>query len=567
MRCTPLFILLLLSFGVYFNCLSGDFVYDDRDLLENQWFRDMRNIPSAFSTNIFAGSHDAQTTLNYYRPLSAIFGILNYSLFGLKPWGFHLVNMIFHCSVTVLVFLVVRRLLSGQETLPVPVYLSPPFMAAALFALHPIHTEAVAWISGRADIFFSFFYLLSFYLYVLYRDGAAGGYALSVLSFAAAAFSKEPAITLPLVLMAYDALFKRRDETSWKAVGRYIPYVVVAGIYLSMRYYALGGLAPTKTNAHLTTYEAIINVLPLFKDYLAGLLWPFQLNLFHPFRPIGSLFGAQGIISAIIAVLFLAGAVTAYRMDKMVLFSLLLVGIPLLPAFYIKGLTDQPFAERYLYLPSVGYVLFLAILLSRGSAKLLRSAAVLAAVFTVIAGAYAVGTVTRNNVWQNSFNLWSDTVRKAPDNADAHNNLGIAYASQGMWDDAVGEFRTTLRLRPNDVEAHNNLGLAYSSQNLWDSAVPEFQQAMRLNPQYAEAHNNLGIAYASKRLWEEAVVEFQTALRLNPDFAMAHRNLGLAYAAQGLRDRAAAEFRTALQLSPDDDVARRRLMEIETGPR
>jgi len=550
-RFIPVLILLFVSFAVYFNALFGDFVYDDTSqIVDNPWITDIRNIPTIFSKSVW--SFQTGTAIsNYYRPLMHVVYMLTYHLFGLKALGFHLVNIVFHCGVSVLVFLVIRRLLIEQSITTSSIYLSPLFIAALLFASHPIHTEAVTWIAGLPDIAFTFFYLLSFYLYISFRDGAKRAYVLSLLSFSVATLFKEPALTLPIMLIAYDYQLKEFDDTLAGGMKRYIPYIVVSGIYLLVRYYALRSFVPMESYANLSTYQSIINVFPLFREYLTSLLWPFNLNLWHTFHPISSLFEAKGMISVMVTVIFFIGAVAAYRKNKVIFLGLLMLVIPLLPVFYIKGIGGKPFAERYLYLPSVGYALLLAIFLSWAKEKLPRAAKGITIVFIVIVGAYTAGTITRNNAWQDNFNLWSDTVKKSPDSEMAHNNLGVAYASQGQWDRAITEYQTALRLKPEFSKTHYNLGVAYASQGQWDRAIAEYQTTLRLKPDYIEAHNNLGLAYASQGQWDRAIAEFQTALRLKPDYIKAHNNLGVAYASQGQWDRAIAEYQTALRLKPD----------------
>ncbi|MFI5295249.1 MAG: tetratricopeptide repeat protein [Thermodesulfovibrionales bacterium] len=546
----PILILLLISFVVYFNALFGDFVYDDiSQIVNNPWITNIRNIPTIFSKSVW--SFEELGTSNYYRPMMHIVYMLNYHLFGLKPWGFHLVNILFHFGASVLVFLVVRRLLTEHRDSMCSVYLSPPFIAAMLFASHPIHTEAVTWIAGLPDVAFSFFYLLSFYLYILFREGVKRGYLLSILSFSVATLFKEPALTLPIMLIAYDYLLKKSDETILAVIKRYMPYVAISGVYLLVRYSALRGFAPLESYSYLSTYQFIINVFPLFREYLTSMLWPFDLNLWHTFHPISSLFEAKGMISIVVAVLFFIGAVAAYRKDRVIFFSLLLVGVPLLPVFYIKAIGGKPFAERYLYLPSVGFVFLLAIFLSWAGEKLPRAVRSITIVFIVIGALYAGETIIRNNVWQDNFNLWSDTVKKSPDSEMAHHNLGLAYRSQGQLDKAIEEYLTALRLNPKNARVHNNIGAAYASQGQLDRAIAEYQIALRLKPGDAKAHNNLGAAYRSQGQLDRAIAEYSTALRLSPDYTDAHNNLGLAYRSQGQLDKAIAEYLTALRLKPD----------------
>lgn len=304
----PILIILLVSFAVYFNAFFGDFVFDDRyQILENPWIRNISNVPAIFSKSVWSFQPELSTS-NYYRPLMHIVYMLNYYVFGLKPWGYHLVNVLLHCGVSVLVFLVIRGLLTKQIGSPSSVYISPPFIAAVLFASHPIHTEAVTWIAGLPDVACTFFYLLSFYLYISFRDGSKRAYVLSVISFSVATLFKEPTLTLSVMLAAFDYLFKKSGETTLASVKRYIPYVVVSGVYLLMRYSALRSFAPIGSYTHLSTYQFIINVFPLFREYLTSLLWPFNLNLWHTFHPISSLFGVEGMISIIVTVIFFISA-------------------------------------------------------------------------------------------------------------------------------------------------------------------------------------------------------------------------------------------------------------------
>jgi tetratricopeptide (TPR) repeat protein len=586
----PVFIVLLVSLATYFNALSCDFVYDDIDqIVNNLWIRNMRNIATIFSGSVWSFQPDLGAS-NYYRPLMYVVYMLDYHLFGMKPWGFHLVNVLFHCGVSVLIYIIAARLI-GRPAVTSPslksvtplcfplnlrgdeggvrvgaegggvklrggwagVLLSPPFIAAVLFASHPIHTEAVTWIAGLPDVAFAFFYLLSFYLYIVFRDGRKRVYLLSILSFAAATLFKEPALTLPVLLIAYDWLLGKFDNNMLKGIKTYGPYIVVSCGYLFMRYHALRGFAPKESFGNLSSYQLVINVFPLFSEYLESLLWPFNLNLWHTFHPISSLLEAPGMISILVVVIFLGAAAAAYRKNKVIVFSLILMVVPLLPVFYIKAISWKPFAERYLYLPSVGYALLLAVFFPSAAEKLRlkRAARGITIAFIILWGAYTVGTITRNNVWQNSFNLWSNTVRKSPGIADAHIGLGDAYSSRGLIDMAIEQYRIASSLKPDYAKAHNNLGIAYSKKGLTDMAIEQYQIALSLKPDYAKARNNLGIAYSTKGLTDLAIEQYRMALSLEQDNVEARNNLGIAYSTKGLTDLAIEQYRMALSLKPD----------------
>jgi tetratricopeptide (TPR) repeat protein len=549
----PILILISYSFVVYLNALFGDFVYDDKDqIVDNPWIRDIRNIPVIFSRSVW-DFRPGVVISNYFRPLMHIVYMFNYHIFGLSPWGFHLVNIVLHCGVSVLVFVIIRRLLTEHKVTASPWYLSPPFIAAMLFASHPIHTEAVTWIAGLPDVAFTFFYLLSFYLYIQFRDGVKRSYFFSIFSFAIATLFKEPALTFPIMLVAYDYLFNKPDKTIIRGMKIYIPYIIISGGYLLIRDHALGAFSPAENYPDLSTYQLIINVFPLFRKYVTSLLWPFNLNVWHTFHPISSLTEAEGMISLVVTVIFSVAVVAAYRKNRVALLGLSLFVIPLLPVFYINGIGGKPFAERYLYLPSAGFAVLLAVFWSWVRGKFPHTGRkIMTTIFVVIVGLYSFGTVDRNNIWKNELTLWSDTVRKSPDSTTAHYGLAAVYRSQAKLDRAVQEYQTALRLKPDDANAHANLGALYQSQGQIDKAIQEYQTASRLKPDDANAHANLGALYQSQGQTDRAIKECQIALRLNPDDTDAHYNLGLAYASQGKLDEAIQEYRTVLWQNPRD---------------
>jgi len=544
-------ILVLLSCAAYFNALSGEFVFDDTlQVVDNPWLRDIGNIFAIFSKSVWSFQLDNSTS-NYYRPLMHIAYMLTYHLFGLKPLCFHVVNLVFHCGVSVLVFLIIKRLLTDHSVRTSSAYFSPPFIAAMLFASHPIHTEAVTWIAGLPDVAFSFFYLLSFYFYISFRNGVKRAYLLSLLSFLAATLFKEPALTLPIMLVAYDYLLGRLNENVIAGVKIYMPYIAVSSGYLLARYFALRSLVPMEFYPSLSNFQLVINVFPLFREYLTSLLWPFNLNLWHTFHPISSPFEENGIISMVVIGIYIIVTALAYRRNKIVLFGLLSIVVPLLPAFYIKGISGKPFAERYLYLPSLGYVLLLSLFLSWAREKLPRAIMATTIIFVLIVGSYTFATINRNSVWKDDYSLWADTVKKSPDGAGAHLNFAHANLSMGQVDTAIAEYQMALRLDPYLSKAHNGLGVAYKSKGSLDMAISEYKNALRIDPYYADAHGNLGNVYSSKGLRDMAISEYQLAVRLKPGSAKIHYNLADEYFSAGLTDMAISEYQTTLHLNPD----------------
>jgi tetratricopeptide (TPR) repeat protein len=555
----PIIILAAVSFGVYGNTLFNDFVYDDNyQVLDNPWIKDMRFLPEVFSKSVWSFLPGSVTS-NYYRPLMHVSYSFSYHLFGLKPMGFHLINILFNAGVTVLVFLTISMLLKepGSHASSSP-RISPPFIAALLFAVHPIHTEAVAWVAGFPEISFTFFCLLSFYFYLGSEDGLNRQYALSAASFSLAVFSKETALVLPVILVAYDIVFHISPVASGKGgkkaghyVRRYIPFLLIGLVYLALRVHALGGLAPQRSHPDLSASQYIINVFPLFGQYIEKIFLPFDLNAFHVFHPIGSLFETRGVVSLVAIVVFLVLAGVARTKNRTAFFGIFWIVVPLLPVLYIPGVGDNTFAERYLYLPSFGFALLLALLISSLRNNAPGWAAGLTGLSLLLAGLCFAGTVYRNTIWKNDFSLFSDTVKKSPDGALPHNNLGSAYRDKGMIDKAIEQYQIAMKLDPNSPDPYNNLGVAYRDKGMLDKAMEQFQSALRLRPDYAEGRNNLGTVYWDKGMIDKAIEQYRLALSLKPDYAKAHNNLGMAYRSKGMIDKATEEYETALRMKPD----------------
>ena len=547
----PLFVILIVSFAVYFNALFNEFVYDDLpSIIDNPWIKDIKYLPKIFSSQL-AGFNAGYAT-SYYRPLIHVIYMLDYAVFGLNPWGFHLVNILFHTGASILLFFITSKLLSGPPLFPSARMLSPALLVALLFATHPIHTEAVTWIAGIMDVSCAFFLLLSLFLYMRSETGGKYNYYLSIAFFFLSTLCKEPALTLPFILIAYDYVYEKIDFHLPRHFLRYLPYIVVMGIYFALRLNALGAFAPSKTNINLNAYQYVINIVPLFAQYLVKLILPFNLSLIYIFHPLTSFFELREIVSLVfvLGIIFLAYRA---RKDKAIFFSLFLMILPLLPAFYIKSIAGESvFAERYLYLPSAGFAIIVGLLISRIRLSVSYQNTVLAIVFFMLIVSFSAGTLLRNRVWKNSYTLWTDTVKKNPDSAVAHKYLGFALYANGKLDDAIDQYKTALDLKFTDKETHLNLGAAYDLKGWTEQAIVHYQAVIMLDPAYSSAYTNLGGAYLKTGLIDKAIEHFQIAIKLRPDEAAAYSGLGIAYARRGLIDEAIKSFGTALRLDPDN---------------
>jgi len=556
--------LLLSASAVYLNSLANGFVYDDAwQVIGNRWVTDIKYIPEIFSNNVWGFRKDVSIT-NYYRPVMHLIYMTAYHLFGRTPWGFHLVNILFHDGVCVLVFFIASRLLKEsrpQHSAKGP-SLTPPLMAALLFATHPIHTEAVAWVAGLPDLSFTFFYFLSFYFYIRSANSNSlfkGAYLLSVTSFFLATLCKEPSLTLPFILAGYDCTFRRREISFVPAVKKYIPFLIVAGIYFILRFHALRGFAPLKVHTELGVYQNFINVFPLFVQYLEKLILPINLNIFYVLHPISSISGAKGISSLIIATAFIVLIFIALRTNRVAFIALLFIALPLLPVLYIPVAGETTFAERYLYISSFGFVLLAASLLDWAAVNNPAKAAALTILSIVVTGLYSIGTVSRNTTWKDDCTLFADAARKSPDADLPHYNLGLSLQKKGKMEEAIEQYQTALKLNPDHVDAHINLGLAIFSKGEIDEAMKQYQTALKLNPDRVDAHINLGVAFLKKGWIDKAIEQYQIALILDPNNVDAHNNLGAAFGDKRWLDEAIEQFQIVLKLNPDHDNARKNL--------
>jgi tetratricopeptide (TPR) repeat protein len=576
----------LFAVALYANALRNGFVYDDvAQVVMNPWIKSIGNIAAVFTSGAWGFSGDVG---NYYRPLMHIFYMLVHSVFGLNPLGFHLFNILLHAGNSALVFFLTSRLLPEEQaevkyeqkerrlsffstsSLSSTLFLSPPFIAALLFASHPIHTEAVSWIGGIPDLSFTFFCLTSLYVYMHLPAARVPSldrnYLLSLALFFLATLCKETALAFPLVLIAYDHAMREDRPGPLRRIAGYLPFFAVAAAYFLLRFHALGSLAPVKRHAELSTYQYVINVFPLLRDYVVKLLLPMNLSVFYSFRPVSSVLEASAMSAVIFVAVLTALVLIAYKKNKRVFFFLMLMLIPLLPVLYIPALGENPFAERYLYLPSLGFVLLLSLVFRYARGANPKGAAAFGAAICLLLAIYSAATAKRNHVWKDEHTLWQDAVMKSPDAAIAHYNFGLVLYKEGALDKAIAQYQAALRLQPSP-KVYNDLAVAYNDIGLTDRAIELFHVAIQLSPNFADAHNNLGVAYIYKGLYEKAVEHLKIAVRLDPSFSGAYSNLGLSYEGLGMREEAISSYQRALQLDADNATARNNLDSLLSGQR
>ncbi len=511
-RLIAITVVFLFSLAVYVNTLDNGLVRDDRlVVLENIWITDIRYIPQILTSAVL-DFEDNGGQSNQYRPAYHLYVMVGYALSGKAAWGYHLVNIVFHAFSSILVFLIIFELLAttrptrgspegASEQNSGPLVLFSGF-AALVFALHPINTESVAWISAVSELSLAFFYLLSFYLFIRSAKMGEIRYVGSVIFFFVSACSKETAVTLPALLIAYELVVAQRGF--FTMVKRLVPFGAAGLVYLALRFWTLSGVIPIKAGhvADLSSFQLLLNVPPLVVKYIGKLILPISLNFDYVFDPVYTLIEPRAFLSAIITVAVIIIIWRLWRRAPRLSFALLFIFIPLLPALYIPALGLNTFTERYLYIPSVGFALLVALLVNKGiefsgakgySLKIAPVAA-LVSLGVVIVAFYSYGTVARGALWKDAYTLWGDTVEKSPRSRIARNNYAIELSKKGAFDEALFHLEEAARIDPDSTLTYNNLGVLYARKGMLKEAVGAFERSLELAPFNSDAQKNLNKA-------------------------------------------------------------------------
>jgi tetratricopeptide (TPR) repeat protein len=558
---------------IYSGNLSFGFVFDDNvQVLDNFWIRDAGHLKDIFFSSAWAYMKDTPGS-NFYRPVMHLVFMAEYSAFGLDPVGFHLVNNILHSFNAVLVFLTASFLFSNE--LPGPKgwpSLLPAFGAGLLFALHPINTEVVCWVAAVPELTFTGFFLLSFCLYAGSKGISDSKYLLSAVLYFFALLSKETAIVLPAVLFLYD--YSRKGLGVFRDLKKYIAYFLIAALYMAMRSYAVGGVMLQSKKIDISLYDTLINIPPLIFRYFSKLIYPAGLKAIYPLDLIHSITDTR-VILGMAALLIYIAAIFLSRRNKPLFFSLVWIIIPLLPVMYIPAVSTGGFADRYMYLPSIGFAIALshAVWLGffSGNTGGERSYKGRAAGFSVLVllvfALYAASSLKRSAVWENDYTLWTDTIKNFPDDVQnsetVHFNFAWILQKMGDNENALIHYEKALKQDPGKEKTHNNLAVIYALKGDKEKAIWHYSEVIRLNPGNIYARYNLAVNYQLMGDLKSAIPLYEEAVRIKPDYEDAHYNLAMAYRDSGDRMRAIAHFKRVLELNPSSEDAYFRIKEMD----
>ncbi len=436
----------LLAIVVNLNILQNGFVYDDgSQILQNAWLRD-GSIGAMFSHNVwgFLGPKGAS---NYYRPLMHVINLACYRLFQFDPRGYHLLSLLFHAGCTLLV-LVIARQIGLSETIA--------FWGALLFSVHPIHTEAVAWIAANADVMFTFLVMLAFLMHL------SGNRWWPPFILLPALLTKETALVLIPLVAAWE--LDRTRELPWRPRGKAIAVVLAAyliplAIYLPMRIHALHGMTMVRNAFVLSWEQQFYSTFALLGKYFWKLLDPLPFNIFYVFHATTSP-GDPHFLGGLAATLAMLGlGWLLWRRGSRLWLAVFLILAPLLPVLWIQHLGDNVFTERYLYLPSVGFCWLVAALLERAPHRIAYAppAALLGG---LLASWYAATTITRNYEWHDNIVLYEKTLLVSPESTLIRGHLADAYLLTDDPERAVPLFQRVVRDQPLNAVYREKLGIA-----------------------------------------------------------------------------------------------------------
>lgn len=555
----PLTLVAAAAVAVYANALANGLVVDDQyQIVANPWVRSLANVRAVFSSGVW--DFDGRIS-SYYRPMMYVFYSLVYAVAGTAPWAYHLLNVVLHAGTAVLAFLIARSLLPSQADRD-PWGSAPALLVGLLFAVHPIHTEAVAWAAALPDLSFSFFYLAAFYLVIRGAERYVN-LALALAAYAVALLSKEPAITLPVLLLVYWALREGRQLGIVGLVKRLLPWLVVSAAYLVVRQLVLGNVAPQVSSVTLSTSEYILTAGALLGRLLRAAVFPTQLNFWPVFVPVRSPWSFDAALALVTIGAWAAFLAWAVRRRALVpVIALTLSVLPVTPALLLRSLNlgvESAFAERYVYLSSFGVILlagWAVAALQPAHRQLARSLAVVLALLAVVG---AAATVQRNPVWKNALSLWGDAAAKSPGSGVANVNYGFALMTAGQTELGQRYVARGVSLAPHLVQRTMRRAVSNAQQGRSADAILAFHNVLVMDPRSAEAHYNLGVLYEERRQNDRAVSEYLAAIALDPTAANAHNNIGILYFTMGQPEQGLRHLEEAVRLGPKDPAFRANL--------
>ncbi len=567
---THLCVMAMVCLGVYLNAITNGFVGDDYGFITSNYaIRDLANTWRFFSDS--KGTVAGYTLPEYgaliYRPLRTLSYAVDYSLFGLWAPGYHITSIFLHLISGVLLYFVAARLFKSYPV---------AFIASVLFALHPVHVEAVSWIASRADLIGFIFLCLSLLFYMRCRDVRSKPYLALAAAFSFLSYlGKETMVALPGIIVLYDIVCSGDDrlpETIRKRMPAWIVFSAVMFAYLFLRYMMTGRMDVAQQGWWGgNPYSNFLMMTKAAAIYLRLLALPVGLNLHYMISPVQTLLDAKVLVSALALLAYLALTVYFYFRQRAVCFTLAWFLLGLVPIANIAPISFSMMAERYIYMASAGPIMagaygIYALYKKAGDAPQWGPRVVAGATVLLLA-AFSAQVASRNPVYKDDFAFYAAAVKSTPGSppnlkgladrymekkeyaaaleyfgkaialdpfyAEAYMGIGLVHIKTGDLNKALENALKAAQYKPDNAEIRFLLGNIYSDMGAVERAAPEWERTVALSPAYSEAYNNLGVYYQMKGDGRRAIAMYESALRSNPDNVEAYYNIAMIYDAMG----------------------------------
>ena len=544
--------LVAVTFTVYFQVGTHEFVvYDDRIYVsENQYVQEgfsKESLQWAFSLK--------NKDKTYWHPLTWLSHMLDVQIFGLKSGGHLMTNVILHVLNVLLLFSLLKRSTGC---------LWRSAFVAALFALHPMNVESVAWVAARKNLLSTTFLLLTMAAYIRYTE-SPGIYRYLIIAgcYAMGLMAKPMLITLPFGFLLLDFWpLKRlnledvaRGTGVFKLLGQLIaekiPLFILSAATIYIATISLHRYGDMVQTAAVNMKLRIANALVSYVVYLEKLIWPVDLTCFYPFPETVPFW--KTALSFVFLIVVSVAAVKAYCKRPYITFGWFWYLGTLVPVIGLVQAGLWPaIADRFVYVPYIG----IFIILSWGSAEVFKrfhlSSTALAASGGLIISILTVMSYNQTAYWKNSVTLFQHAVAVTSGNYLSHYALGFALERRGQANAAIEHYRESLKINPQQVDVHYNLALVLASQQKIEEAIGEYQKVLLLDPNDYQVYNNLGNLFYKQGRFDDAIRQYERAIGIKPDHTNAHRNLGAALIRKGRISESVQHFQDALRLEPEN---------------
>ena len=536
-----------------------DFIFYD----DNLYVTENSHVQKGLNPENLAWAFTA-TDEGFWHPLTWLSLMLDYQIYRLNAGGYHWTNVLLHLVNTVLLFLVFSRMTHAPWK---------SALIAALFAVHPLHVESVAWVSQRKDVLSAVFWFLTMLAYVRYAEKPGRvRYCMVVVLYVLGLMSKPMVVTLPVILLLMDYwplkrfpahLYRSVDATNFaenstlKLIAEKVPLLFLAAVVTVLTIYTEGKVGALKSIEMFPLDVRVANAVVSYGVYIWKSFWPVNLAIVYPHLGMPP---CWQIVSSGLSLLLMTFFVF-YNIKR---YPFLAIGwlwyiLTLAPVIGLIQIGSHALADRYTYIPLIG----LSVIMVWGSSHMLRGFSYGRRLFFMSWGIalslLAVSTWLQIQYWRDNVLLLQHTLRVTERNYIIANNLGVALFQQGKLDEAAACFEKTLRIKPDYADALNNMGLVAAFRGKADKAEYYYLKTLSVKPDNEKVHNNLANLLADQGKLKEAVYHYREALKINPNDADVHNNLGMALARQNQLEAAFGSFKEALRINPGHIEARKHM--------